>query len=216
VDEMLDKLRQQRTVWKDVERGASDGDTVHIDFEGRSMASCSRAALPKDVPLVLGSGAMIEGFESGLLGARAGEERILEVTFPADYRAENLAGKAATFEVKVHRVAEPQLPEVDEDFVKAFGVDEGTLEALRGNVRKNMAHELTQKIRAKVKNQVMDVLVQANPLDRAEGDGRPGGGAHQAADDAGDAWARAAVAVRSSGERLRRAGPSPRPSGLCW
>jgi trigger factor len=164
VDRMIDKLRQQRTVWNDVERQAQDGDTVHIDFRGLIDGEPFEGGSAEGVPLVLGSGSMIDGFESGLLGAAAGEERILEVTFPADYRAENLAGKAATFEVKVHRVAEPQLPEVDEDFVKAFGVDEGTLEALRGNVRKNMAHELTQKIRAKVKNQVMDVLVQANPL----------------------------------------------------
>lgn len=164
VDKMIEKLRKQRTVWNDVERPAQDGDTVHIDFRGLIGGEPFEGGTAEGVPLVLGSGSMIDGFESGLLGASAGDERTLDVTFPEDYRAEHLAGKAATFEVKVNRVAEPLLPEVDADFVKAFGVEEGTPEALRDNVRKNMAHELMQKIRAKVKNQVMDILVEANPL----------------------------------------------------
>jgi trigger factor len=119
----------------------------------------------EDVPLVLGSGAMIEGFESGLLGAKPGDERTLEVTFPEDYRAQNLAGKDATFEVKVLRVSEPVLPEVDEDFVKAFGIEDGTVEALRADVSKNMAHELRQKIRGITKDRVMDLLIEKHPMD---------------------------------------------------
>lgn len=164
VDNMIEKLRKQRTVWSDVDRQAQDGDTVHIDFRGSVDGEAFEGGSAEGVPLVLGSGSMIEGFESGLLGASAGDERTLEVTFPADYGAANLAGKAAQFEVKVHRVAEPELPDLDEDFVKAFGVEEGTVEALRENVRKNMAHELGQKIRAKVKDRVMEILIEANPL----------------------------------------------------
>jgi trigger factor len=165
VDEMLDKLRRQRTTWQDVDRGASDGDTVHIDFEGRIDGELFQGGSAKDVPLVLGSGAMIEGFESGLLGARAGDERVLEVRFPDDYRAEHLAGKDASFNVKVQRVAEPVLPEIDEEFVKAFGVEAGTVEALREDVAKNMRHELRQKLRAITKERVMDTLIAANPMD---------------------------------------------------
>jgi trigger factor len=165
VDEMLDKLRRQRTTWQDVDRGASDGDTVHIDFEGRIDGELFQGGTATDVPLVLGSGAMIEGFESGLLGARAGDERVLEVRFPDDYRAEHLAGKEASFTVKVRRVAEPVLPEIDEEFVKAFGVEAGTVEALREDVAKNMRHELRQKLRAMTKERVMDTLIAANPMD---------------------------------------------------
>lgn len=165
VDEMLDKLRRQRTTWRDVDRGASDGDTVHIDFEGRIDGELFQGGAAKDVPLVLGSGAMIEGFESGLLGAKAGDERVLEVRFPDEYRAEHLAGKEASFTVKVNRVAEPVLPEIDEEFVKAFGVDAGTVEALREDVAKNMRHELRQKLRAITKERVMDALIAANPMD---------------------------------------------------
>lgn len=165
IDAMIDKLRSQRTVWNDVERGAKDGDTLHIDFKGMIDGEAFEGGTAQNVPLVLGSGSMIEGFEAGLLGAKAGDERTLEVTFPQDYRAEHLAGKDAVFEVKVQRVAEPQLPEIDEEFVKAFGVEEGTVEALRADVAKNMRHELKQRLNSIAKERVMDALIAANPME---------------------------------------------------
>ena len=165
IDAMLDKLRKQRTTWNEVDRGAKDGDTVHMDFRGLVDGEAFDGGSAENVPLVLGSGSMIEGFESGLLGAKAGDERTLEVKFPEDYRAEHLAGKDATFEVKVLRVTEPQLPELDEQFIKAFGVEAGTVEALREDVAKNMRHELKQKLNSITKERVMDVLVAANPMD---------------------------------------------------
>lgn len=165
VDAMIERLRKQRTIWNDVERGAKDGDTVTMDFEGKIDGEVFEGGSAENVPLELGSGSMIDGFESGLLGAEAGDERTLEVTFPDDYGAEHLAGKDATFKVKVLKVAEPQLPEVDEDFVKAFGVESGTVEDLREDVMKNMRHELKQKTDAMAKEQVMDALLSAHPLD---------------------------------------------------
>ena len=165
IDEMIDKLRSQRTIWNDVERGAKDGDTVHMDFKGMIDGEVFEGGSAENAPLVLGSGSMIEGFEAGLLGVNAGETRTLEVKFPDDYRAEKLAGNDAVFDVKVLRVAEPQLPEIDEDFVKAFGVKEGSVEALRADVAKNMRQELKQKLRSVTKERVMDVLIAANPMD---------------------------------------------------
>lgn len=165
VDEMIDKLRKQRTEWVDVDRAAQDGDTVHIDFKGLVDGEAFEGGSAENVPLVLGSGSMIDGFEAGLLGARAGDERTVEVTFPEDYRAEHLAGKPATFEIKVLRVAEPKLPEIDEDFVREFGVDEGTEEALRAEVRSNMESELEQRLKGMLKDNVMAVLREVNPLD---------------------------------------------------
>lgn len=165
IGDMIEKLRKQRTVWNDVDRGAQDGDTVHIDFKGTIDGETFDGGSADNVPLVLGSGSMIDGFESGLLGAKAGDERILDVTFPDDYRATHLAGKPASFAVKVHRVSEPQLPEVDEDFVKAFGVEAGTVEALRDDIAKNMRHELKQRLDAVSKERVMDALIAANPMD---------------------------------------------------
>ncbi len=165
VDEMIDKLRKQRTDWEDVDRGAQDGDTLHIDFKGFVDGEAFEGGSAENVPLVLGSGSMIDGFEKGLIGAKAGEERTVEVTFPEDYRAENLAGKPATFEIKVLRVAEPKLPEIDEEFVKEFGVEEGTEEALRAEVRSNMESELEQRLKSLLKDNVMAVLREVNPLD---------------------------------------------------
>ena len=165
IDAMIEKLRKQRTVWNDVERGANDGDTVHMDFKGMLDGEAFDGGTAENVPLILGSGSMVDGFESGLLGAKAGDERTLEVKFPEDYRAENLAGKDVTFEVKVLRVAEPQLPELDEEFIKAFGVDAGTVEGLRADIAKNMQHELKQKLNSVTKERVMDVLIAANPMD---------------------------------------------------
>jgi trigger factor len=113
---------------------------------------------------VLGSGSFIPGFESQLEGAAAGEERTVDVTFPEDYHNKDLAGRAAQFQVSVEAVAAPQLPDVDADFMAAFGVDDGVLESFRADVRSNMERELRQRIEAKVKSQVMDALLEANPL----------------------------------------------------
>jgi trigger factor len=108
---------------------------------------------------------MIEGFEAALLGASAGDERSFEVNFPEDYRAENLAGKPATFEVKVAQVAEPKLPEIDEEFCKEFGVKEGTEAALRAEVSSNMKAELEQKLQGMLKDESMKILRESNELD---------------------------------------------------
>jgi len=116
------------------------------------------------VPLVLGSGSMIEGFESGLIGAKVGEQRKLEVAFPDDYRVEKLAGKPATFEVELSKVAEPLLPEIDDEFAKAFGVSEGGVDALQKEIRANMERELAEKIRDQLKQQAMDALLEVNSV----------------------------------------------------
>ena len=164
VDAMIAKLREQRTIWTDVERPAQDGDTVHIDFTGYLDGEAFEGGAAENAPLKLGSGSMIDGFESGLLGASTGENRTLELKFPDDYRSEKLAGKEVRFEVKVIKVAEPVLPEIDEDFVKAFGVDDGTVESLRTEIKANLERELEQKIKATTKERVLDALLQANSL----------------------------------------------------
>lgn len=165
IDQMIEKLRTQRTEWEDVERAAQDGDTVHIDFKGFVDGEAFEGGSAENVPLVLGSGSMIDGFESGILGASAGDERTVEVTFPEEYRAEHLAGKPASFEIKVLKVAAPKLPELDEAFIKEFGVEAGTEEALREEVGSNMRNELDQKLSGMLKESAMDALREANPLD---------------------------------------------------
>ncbi|OOZ36164.1 trigger factor [Solemya velesiana gill symbiont] len=164
-EQMIDKLRNQRVTWNDVERAAQDGDQVTIDFVGKIDGEAFEGGTADGVPLVLGSSSMIDGFESGLVGATADEERTLELQFPEDYRVDTLAGKAATFEVKVTKVAEPVLPELDDVFAKAFGIAEGGVEALHKEVRSNMERELEDKIRSSLKDQAMEVLLEANPID---------------------------------------------------
>jgi len=165
IDAMIEKLRKQRTVWNDVERAAQDGDTLHLDFNGFIDGEAFEGGSAENVPLLIGSGSMLDGFETGLLGAEGGDSRSLDVKFPEDYGAKHLAGKEARFEVKVLRVTEPQVPDVDEEFVKALGVEDGTLEGLRENVANNMRHELKRKLQSQTKERVMEMLVAANPLE---------------------------------------------------
>lgn len=165
VDAMVEKLRKQRTTWNEVDREAREGDQVNIDFKGFIDDEAFDGGTAEGVPLVLGSGSMIPGFEEGLIGARAGDERTLEVTFPDDYRVDSLAGKQARFEVKVNSVSEPVMPEVDEEFARAYGVTEGGVEAFLKEIRSNMERELADKIRSQLKEQAMDALLEANPID---------------------------------------------------
>ncbi len=165
VDAMIDSLRRQRTSWVEADRPAREGDTVQISFKGSIDGEAFPGGSGDHVPLTLGSGSMIPGFESGLVGACHGETRTLDVAFPADYRVASLAGKAAAFEVTVHRVNEPQLPELDEAFVRSFGVADGVVESLRADVRANMERELEQRLETALKERVMNLLMERNAVD---------------------------------------------------
>ena len=108
---------------------------------------------------------MIPGFESQLEGVSAGDEKTIKVTFPDEYQAEHLAGKEAEFDITVHEVKESHLPELDEELVKSFGIEDGTVESLRADIQKNMERELKQRVDGQIKTQIMDGLVDLNPVD---------------------------------------------------
>jgi len=165
IDKMLDVLRKQGTRYEAVERAAANDDQVTIDFVGTRDGEPFAGGSAEGTKLVLGSGRMIPGFEDGLVGAKAGDERVLDLTFPEDYQNLDLAGKAVQFKVTVKEVAAPELPELNEAFFKQFGVEETSVEGFRAEVRKNMERELRQALKTKVKNQVMDGLLAANPVD---------------------------------------------------
>ncbi|MDZ3990806.1 trigger factor [Pseudomonas sp. Teo4] len=165
LDNMLEVLRKQNVRFEAVERAAEKDDQVNIDFVGKIDGEAFAGGSAKGTQLVLGSGRMIPGFEDGLVGAKAGEERVVNVTFPEDYQNLDLAGKAAEFTITVNSVSAPQLPELNEEFFAQFGIKESTLEGFRAEVRKNMERELRQAIKSKVKNQVMDGLLAANPIE---------------------------------------------------
>jgi trigger factor len=163
VEEMLEKLQKQRASWNAVDRAAAEGDQVKISFKGTVDGEDFEGGSANDVPLILGSKRMIEGFESGLVGIVKEEKRNLELKFPDDYRVEELAGKPVTFEVEVSEVAEQVLPEVDEEFAQALGAHEG-VEKLKQDIRDNMQRELKQRIWGRLKNQAMDLLLNCNPI----------------------------------------------------
>jgi len=165
VDQMLEVLRKQATHFHSVERPAEDGDQLIIDFAGTIDGEAFAGGNGNDFRLVLGSGQMIEGFEAGLLGSSAADEKTLDLQFPEDYHAKELSGKAVCFKVRVKQVGAPHVPDLDEEFFARFGVKEGGLEAFRDEVRKNMQRELRQSIQAKVKAQVFDGLLANNTLE---------------------------------------------------
>jgi trigger factor len=165
LDNMLEVLRKQNVRFEVAERAAQNEDQLNIDFVGKVDGEAFAGGSATGTQLVLGSGRMIPGFEDGLVGAKAGEERVLNVTFPEDYQNLELAGKAAEFTVTVNSVSEPKLPELNEEFFKQFGIKETGIDGFRAEVRKNMERELRQAIKTKVKNQVMDGLLAANPIE---------------------------------------------------
>ncbi|WP_444677640.1 trigger factor [Halomonas sp. E19] len=164
LDEMIETLRKQNASWEVVERAAEDGDQVKIDFKGFLGDEPFEGGSAEGHDLVLGSGNFIPGFEDQLVGAKAGEERELKVTFPEDYQAQHLAGQEATFQVKVHEVKGRALPELDEAFIQRFGVEGGDVDKFRAEVKKNMAREAKQAVDNRLKQQVLEALKKANDV----------------------------------------------------
>lgn len=165
LDKMIETLQKQQADWTEVDRAAAEGDRVKIDFEGFIDGEAFEGGKAEGHDLVLGSGAMIPGFEAGLEGKKAGEEFDLEVSFPEDYHAENLKGKAAVFKTKVQSVSAQELPELNEEFFSRFGIEEKELDGFKAEVRKNMERELKQALKMKLKDQVFTQLLKVNAID---------------------------------------------------
>jgi trigger factor len=164
VENMIAKLRAQKKEWHAVEREAQDNDRITINFSGTSEDENFTDGKVENYQVEIGAKQMIPGFEENLVGLKAGATKTFEVFFPEQYGNEKLAGKAAEFEVEVIQIEEPKLPEIDETFIKAYGIDEGSLDAFRKDVRTNMERELEQALRGKLKNTVMDALYEKIPV----------------------------------------------------
>lgn len=165
LEKMIDTLRGQRLVYVEVDRAAAEKDQLNLDFEGFLGDEPFEGGKAEGTDLVLGSGSMIPGFEDGLAGVKAGEEKDLNITFPDNYQAENLAGQEVVFKIKVNKVSGSELPELNDEFFEQFDVKEGGLEAFRKEVTNNMKRELDSAIKAKIKDQVMDGLGDNNEVD---------------------------------------------------
>lgn len=165
VDKTVEVLRKQRSSFAHVDRAARMGDRVTVDFTGRIGAEVFPGGQASEFPVTLGAGGMLPDFESQLVGAGAGETRTFDLTFPGDYHAKELAGRTAQFEVALKGVEEPRLPEVDGEFAKALGIADGDLGRMRSEIRTNVEREVKKRIRNRVKEQAMNLLLQANPID---------------------------------------------------
>ncbi|WP_323843623.1 trigger factor [Moraxella sp. Pampa] len=165
VDVMIENLQKQRQTLEVKDGALEDGDEATFDFEGSIDGEKFEGGTAEDYRLIIGSGRMIPGFEDGMKGMKAGEEKTIKVTFPADYQAENLQGKEADFKINVKEVKTPKLPELNEEFFELFGVKEGGLDKLKADVRKNMEREIKNAGRNQVKQAAFDALLEKNEFD---------------------------------------------------
>lgn len=165
VDVMIENLQKQRQTLETKDDALEDGDEATFDFEGSIDGEKFEGGSAENYRLVIGSGQMIPGFEDGMKGMKAGEEKTIKVTFPEDYQAENLKGKEADFKINVKEVKSPKLPELNEEFFELFGVKEGGLDKLKADVRKNMEREIKNAGRNQVKQAAFDALLEKNEFD---------------------------------------------------
>lgn len=165
IDSTMTVLRKQRVRYEPVDRGAAKDDRVTIDFLGKKDGEPFAGGQAKDYPFVLGAGSMLPDFENAIYGLKAGESKTFEMTFPADYLSKEIAGQTVSFEITVKEVREPILPEVDADFAKELGVEDGDVEKMRAEIETNLKREVSKRLQAKVKDQVMEALLKTNPID---------------------------------------------------
>ena len=165
VETMIEVLRNQQAKFEVADKAAEDGDQLNIDFVGTAKGEEFAGGSADAQDLVLGSDQMIPGFEAGLIGVKAGDETVLKLKFPKDYHSDDLKGKAVVFSVKVNTVANKELPELNDDFFKLYGVEEGGEAKFREDIQANMERELRNAIRTKVKNRIMNQLFELNKVE---------------------------------------------------
>lgn len=169
VERLLENLRKSRRTLAAVERGARKGDVVALDFEGKLDGEPFQGGKSENAAIEIGERRFLPDLEDGLLGHSAGENFEVEVNFPADYRNEALAGKKTVFTVNLKEVREPQLPEIDEEFLKAHGIDEGGEDALRAKCREALETERNKAVAARLKRDVMNQLFDMHPIEVPSG-----------------------------------------------
>lgn len=165
VDKTVEILRKQRATFEPVERAAQIGDRVEIDYQGTIDGKPFAGGEAKGYVLTLGEGRTLKDFEGAIPGMKPGETRSIQVNFPADYHGKEVAGKTATFELRLNRVLEPKLPEIGADFAKALGVEDGDVAKMRAEIRGNLEREVKKRIEARLKEQVMQALLDATPIE---------------------------------------------------
>ncbi|MFZ2627464.1 MAG: trigger factor [Rugosibacter sp.] len=165
VGQTIETLRKQRVNYVEADRAAQKDDRVVIDFIGRKDGVEFSGGKADDYAMVVGAGTMLPDFEAAVEGVKAGDKKTFEVKFPDDYQAKELAGSTAQFDILVKKVEAPQLPALDAEFAKAMGVADGNVDTMRAEVKANLEREVKKRLQAKVKQQVMDLLLEVNNFD---------------------------------------------------
>ena len=165
VDKTIEILRKQRIRFAPAERPAQDGDRLTADFAGTIDGQPFPGGKAEGFTFVLGDGRMLPEFEAAARGMSAGESKTFELTFPADYHGKDVAGKKASFELKLLKVEAPELPELNGEFAKTLGVADGDVAKMRGEVRANVEREVAKRVDARVKGQALDALLKVVPLE---------------------------------------------------
>jgi len=159
IDKTIDIMRRQRATLREVGRAAADGDRVTVDYKGSVDGFAFEGGAATGFPFTVGQGRMLPEFEAAVRGMAPGESKTFPLTFPADYRASELAGKTASFDVTVKKVEQAELPPVDAAFAKQLGVRDGDVATMREEVRGNLEREVKTRLRARTKESVMSALL---------------------------------------------------------
>jgi len=167
IDKTIEILRKQRRSFaqRAMDAAAQEGDRVTVDFEGKIDGEPFAGGKADDFQFLVGEGQMLKEFEEAVRGMKSGESKTFQLSFPADYHGKDVAGKQADFLVTVKKIEAAHLPEINEALAKSLGIAEGTVEALRADIRKNLERELKFRVLARNKNAVMDALVAQAELE---------------------------------------------------
>ena len=167
IDRTIEILRKQRRTFglRAAAEGAAEGDRVTIDFEGKIDGEPFSGGQASDFQFIVGEGQMLAQFDEAVRGMKAGESKTFPLQFPADYQGQEVAGKEADFLVTVKKIEAGHLPAVDDALAKALGIKEGSVEALRADVKKNLEREVKFRVQARNKGAVMDLLARTATLD---------------------------------------------------
>jgi trigger factor len=165
VDKTLEEVRKQRVQYQPAGRPVVTGDRANIDYRGVIDGVEFAGGKAEGFTLVLGEGRLLKDFEEPLIGMSAGQSKTFEVTFPADYHGKEVAGKTATFEVKLNAVEAAELPEVNAEFARSLGVADGDMQKMRGEIQANLEREVSKRVKAKIKAQVMQALLDTTKIE---------------------------------------------------
>ena len=165
VDKTIEVLRKQRASFEPVDRPAQNEDLVTVDFSGQIDGQPFQGGEAKDLQVLLGAGRMLPAFEQAIIGMRADETKTFDLTYPSEYHAKEIAGKAAQFSLTLKRVAEAKLPPVDAEFAKVLGITDGDVDKMRDEVRLNVEREVEARIKGRMKEQVFKLLGERATLD---------------------------------------------------